>query len=359
MTTQLRRQRGITLVESLIGFLVLSMGVLGATHLQSWLRLNGDIARQRTDAVRYAQQDMEQVRAFANAATFDSIAARQSTEKDRPVPLNLTRNVATAPKLSLKTSTVSVSWLDRSGARQAIQLQSLLAGVSPIYSAALTLPPQDTAMAPRRKLPRGSTMIGNGRSVFKPSAQSTVAWVINSTTGWVTEQCSVSTTKAPRDITDADLTQCSAVGGRLLGGFIRFSLSAVPDAVHANDSPLPLSVDLSLDSARSEQPRCEVASEESTPDSEPYLAYTCLVPQSASANGWSGQLRVVPTGWALGATASTYKVCRYSTDHPERYVEVHTNLAHQNYLVIRGDAACPEALPQHNEASVATAQYQP
>ena len=359
MTTRRRRQRGISLIEALIGFLVLSMGVLGAARMQSWLRSNGDIARQRTEAVHFAQQDMEQVRAFANAAAFDGIVAHQSVEKDRPVPLSLNRNVMTVPILSLKTSTVSVSWLDRSGARQAIQLQSQVAGVSPVYSAALTLPSQDTVLAPRRQLPAGSTMLGRDRSLFKPSTLSPVVWVINTATGWVTAQCKVNSTRAARDLTEADLGDCSAIGGRLLSGYIRFSLSAAPDAAHANDTPLALSITLSLDPATSEPPRCETASEASGIGVERYIAYTCLIPLSAAGNSWSGQLRIAPTGWALGDTASTYKVCRYSAGHPARYAEVHANLAHQNYLVVRGDVSCPDALPQHNEASVATAQYQP
>lgn len=366
MTTPLRRrQRGITLVEALVGFLVLSMGVLGAARLQSWLRLNGDIARQRTEAVRLAQQDMEQVRAFANAAAFDSIATRQATSSDTPTTFTLTRTVTSASDAALKHSQVSVSWLDRRGATQAVQLQSDLSSTAPIYSAALAVAPQDQAMAPRRHLPAGAKVLNEGRSVVKPSGLSTIAWVVDNATGLVSSQCSVRASLAARDITSADLANCTAVSGSLLSGHIRFSLAAAPDAILANDKPMPLAVNLLLDPSPATAPRCE------TDAAATSIAYTCLVPQASSDGSWSGQLRIAPEGWALGNTATTFKVCRYSADHdgngridhndehPDRYTHVLGYLGQQNYLVVRGQAGCPSAVPPHNDASVATVQHQP
>jgi len=343
-----RRQRGITLVEALVGFLVLSMGVLGAARLQSWLRLNGDIARQRTEAVRLAQQDMEQLRAFANATAFDNIATRQATSSDTPT-FTLTRTVTSTSDAALKHSQVSVSWLDRSGSTQAIQLQSNLSSTAPIYSAALAVAQQDQVMAPRRHLPAGAKVLSAGRSVVKPSGHSTIAWIVNNATGLVSSQCSVRASLAARDITNADLTDCTAVSGSLLSGHIRFSLATAPDAVLANDKPMPLAVNLLLEPSPATAPHCETD------------------PAATSI----GQLRIAPEGWALGNTATTFKVCRYSADHdgngridhnnehPERYTQVLGYLGQQNYLVVRGQASCPSAVPPHNDASVATVQYQP
>lgn len=364
-TSTLRRQRGITLVEALVGFLVLSMGVLGAARLQSWLRLNGDIARQRTEAVRLAQQDMEQVRGFANATAFDQIAARQVTSSDTPTTFTLTRSIASAAGASLKHSKVTVSWLDRSGSTQSIQLQSDVSGTAPVYSAALAVAPQDRVMAPRRHLPAGARLLSEGRSVIKPAAHSTIAWIVDNATGAVISQCSVSASLTARDIGNADLTNCTAVSGSLLSGYIRFSLAAVPDATLANDKPMALAVNLALDSTPATAPRCE------TDTTATYITYTCLVPQTASDTGWSGQLRIAPEGWVLGDAPSAFKVCRYSTDHdgsgridrndehPDHYSLVMGYLGQQNYLVVRGQASCPAAVPPHNDASVATVQHQP
>ena len=360
--------RGITLVESLVGLLVLSLGLVGAIRLQSWLRMSSDLARQRTEAVQLAQQDLEQLRAFADTAAFRRIADQRSELRDTPTAFTLTRSVTATPDAAQKNTRLAVSWVDRSGNPQTVPLQSSRAGISPVYSAALALAPQDKILAPRRNVPATAHLLGEGRSVFKPSSRSSVAWIVDNATGLVTSQCSVAVSLSARAITEADLGSCSAAAGALLRGHIRFSLAGVPDAIHPNDAPLDLGLDLALDTDGT--PRCETDTVGAATSPERHIAYACFVPTSAS-KGWSGQLHIVPKGWALGETAAMFKVCRYSADldgsgridrnaeHPARYTDVSGPLAQQNYLVIRGDAACPSALTPHNEASLATVQHQP
>jgi Tfp pilus assembly protein PilV len=259
-------QRGITLVEALIGVLLLSLGLLGALRMQSWLRLNGDVAQQRTEAVRLAQQDLEQVRGFNGAAAFQAIT-NQHHQTARSTSFTLDRTVSADP--TLKNSLVAVSWQDRGGSTQTVQLHSNLNGLSPVYSAALSLPPQDKTLSPRRHLPTHARHLSEGRSVLKPSARSTVAWIVNEATGEVSAECSAPASLSARDITDADLTRCIELTARLLRGYIRFSLGPVPDALNANDPPLALT----LTPANA---RCETESVRHA--SERYLAYTCLLP---------------------------------------------------------------------------------
>lgn len=335
MTHRSHRQRGITLVEALIGVLLLSLGLLGALRLQSWLRLNGDVAKQRTEAVRLAQQDLEQVRGFADATAFQGITSQRSEATHTATPFALNRTVSASP--TLKNSLVVVSWQDRSGATQTVSLHSSIAGLSPVYSAALALPSQDRSLSPRHHLPAGARRLSEGRSVLKPSRASGVAWIIHNATGEVSAECTVPATRAARDITEADLTRCTELTARLLRGYIRFSLGPTPDVHNANDAPLALTLTPAT-------ARCETESFRHT--DERYLAYTCLLPVGATE-----PLRIVPAeGWAFGSTASTYKACRYVHANPS---------APHNYLVIRGDAACPGPQPQHNGVSVATVQHQP
>lgn len=334
MTHRSHRQRGITLVEALIGVLLLSLGLLGALRLQSWLRLNGDVAKQRTEAVRLAQQDLEQVRGFTDAAEFQAIT-NQRSEADHPLTLfTLERTVSADP--ALKNSLIAVSWQDRGGDTQTVTLHSSIPGLPPVYSAALALPSQDRTLSPRHQLPTGAKRLSEGRSVLKPSSDSGVAWIIDNATGEVSAECTVPATLAARDITEADLTRCTELTARLLRGYIRFALGPVPDAQHANDTPLALTLTPAT-------ARCETESIRHA--GERYLAYTCLLPVGAPE-----PLRIQPEGWAFGATASTYKACRYVHANPS---------APHNYLVIRGDAACPGPQPQHNGVSVATVQHQP
>ena len=61
-------QRGTTLLEGMVAFLVLSLGMLSVVRVQTQLRLNSDVARQRSEAVRLAQEDLEKMRAFSSIA---------------------------------------------------------------------------------------------------------------------------------------------------------------------------------------------------------------------------------------------------------------------------------------------------
>lgn len=68
--------RGTTLVEALITFLVLSLGLLAVSRVQGQLRLAGETARQRSEAVRLAEEDIEQLRGFSRIAAAGPAAGR-------------------------------------------------------------------------------------------------------------------------------------------------------------------------------------------------------------------------------------------------------------------------------------------
>src|SRR5580765_7224250 len=84
-TSSSRRQRGITLIEALIGFAVLALGMLAIARVQTHLRLNAELARDRSEAVRLAQEELESLRAFAvltgptGTPSFDAIASASRT----------------------------------------------------------------------------------------------------------------------------------------------------------------------------------------------------------------------------------------------------------------------------------------
>jgi type IV pilus modification protein PilV len=68
------RQLGVTLLEALIALLVLAFGLLTFAALQARLRINSDVAKQRTEAVRIAQEDLENFRAFGTLAADAGVA---------------------------------------------------------------------------------------------------------------------------------------------------------------------------------------------------------------------------------------------------------------------------------------------
>jgi hypothetical protein len=83
-----------------------------------------------------------------------------------------------------------------------------------------------------------------------------------------------------------------------------------------------------------------------------HLAYRCIVTPRADGR-WSGRSAIAPSGWSLGGGSGDRRVCRYVADadgsgaidanieHPADYVDVAGALLAQNFLVVRGDQACP------------------
>ena len=358
----MRHQRGASLIEALVAFLVLSLGLVGMARLQNHLRFNADIARQRSEAVRLAQEDIESLRAFAAMSTtpgvraYADIAAANRIENSGTgyhsnASYDIARVVAVDDGLDHKTPTVTVSWSDRSGELRQVLLQSVIAAAHPALSGALTV---QSAVQPLKwvfgrsaLIPPTAKDLGNGSSVFKPAAAAGIAFVFDNGTGELTSRCNVAAAVQTQDLTLAHLTDCTATGGLMLSGAVRFSLGTPPDAADPNDLALPLSVALSLsvgtDASCTTEPK------------ERVVAYHCgMTPVQGR---WSGRCTVVPDGWALGSSADEYKVCRYSADqdgngtvdrnaeHPDIYDEVDATLMQQNFLIIRGDQTCPAGAP--------------
>ena len=142
-----RRQRGTTLIEALVAFLVLSLGALALARMQGQLRLNADLARQQSEAVRLAQQEMESLRAFgavdgsAGSRSFNAIASHARDIDAGATIYELMGDVSPAGVPHAKAVSISVSWTDRSSASHSFVLHSLITGFDPALSGALALQP--------------------------------------------------------------------------------------------------------------------------------------------------------------------------------------------------------------------------
>ncbi len=136
------RQRGISLLESLIAFLVLSLGMLALSRVQNELRSSAEAARERSEAVRLAQLDIEGLRAFASDAGWAAIAdlSADVTPPGSSTRYALERVVQTSADPALKSVQVTLRWSDRHGAAQQLHLATLIAGHDPALSGALTIP---------------------------------------------------------------------------------------------------------------------------------------------------------------------------------------------------------------------------
>ena len=379
MSSSPNQQRGITLMESLIAFLVLSLGMLAAARFQTQLRLHADIARQRSEAVRLAQEDLERLRAFAVVATTAGVRAyadivAATTPVDASTRFVVSRSVESLPGAAAKNTTVSVGWTDAAGAPQQVVLNSIIAGSNPALSGALALAPSAAPvkgpMVRSVAVPIAAKDLGNGSSVFKPVAAGGVAIVFSNTTGQVIARCTgIASATTTSGLSLADLSTCDSTPGALLSGQVRFT---------ANEAALPFTVSLALTGGPyTKAPEC-ASDAKTTAGGEPYASYHCVVYPLASTGTWSGRSTLVPSGWTLGVGEMDWRVCRYTADldgngtidsnleHPADYRDVAGALTQQNFRVVKGTQNCPlgsaVSVAGTNAdvyANLSTAQHQP
>ena len=144
----IRRQRGFALLEALIAAVLVAAGAIALIWLQGELRFNADAARQRTEAARLAQADIERLRGFVTieadvgSTAWSEIAddVLDVTPAASPTRYTLTRIVQTNAALSMKTVEVTLRWSDRRGQAQQLSLDTLIVGHDPALAGALSLP---------------------------------------------------------------------------------------------------------------------------------------------------------------------------------------------------------------------------
>lgn len=363
-------ERGVSLLEALVAMAVMAVGAVAVVGLQATLRTNGDLAKQRSEAMRLAQEPIESFRGFQSldpmpgAVDWGDIQA-VNTAGIVGSSATFTRDVAVVERggndddpLS-KTVHVRVTWQDRSGQDQAVTLNTLIAGVHPELAGTLSINHDNSPMrAPGGRhpaIPRNAVDQGDGTSRFSPPGAGTEVWVFSNTTGLITQLCS-----------DADT--CSDIRGMLLSGFVRFSTGMAQPTPAQAESPtsaaLPVAVTLNQTSPYNTAVNCF---EEFAATS---VAYFCLVQVNIVTSAWSGTAEIGGINIADDIDDDhddRFKVCRYTTvrsnaavvpanlkniDHPLHYVAVDASLTNQNYLVIRaGDDDDAHVCPNDNAAT--------
>lgn len=130
-------QRGFSLVEALIGLLVLTLGLLAVLRGQPLLRQHAEIARQRSEAVRLAQEDIEQQRAALGTPVGGERLVDDALGSTR---YRIVRAVDAASWPDACVVTVTVHWSDRAGAPQQLHLATIVATPDPALAGAAVLP---------------------------------------------------------------------------------------------------------------------------------------------------------------------------------------------------------------------------
>ena len=207
--------RGFSLVEALIALLVVAFGMMGIAAFHFTLSRSSDLAKQRTQATRIAEAEIDRLRSFVQTAPDLNTGDAQLTyAEDLAVgTTNLTQvqgeNATFRPQrvISLPTGSVPtegetyrwvtmiVNWLDRTGTDQSVTLSTTIssngiADLGPLgtgRSTSNTLRPKNRNI----NIPYPAVnLAGNTQSAFIPPPGN-VIYVFNNITGNIEFQCSV------------------------------------------------------------------------------------------------------------------------------------------------------------------------
>lgn len=375
------KTRGVSLLEALVAIAVMAIGAVAVVGMQAGLRLGGDVAKQRLIATRLAQEVFDRSRGFLSlnatgGLDWTDLVTSASTITPADSNATFTRTVTVVdsggPGTDLpasKTMHVRVTWTDRSNQEQAIDMNTVIAGIHPELAGTLGVPQYASPfLRPGGRHPAiPPAAINDGTtSRFTPPG-STDVWVFNNVTGAIVQVCPVS-------------GPCADVIGKLLSGFIRFATGTTQPT--GTDSESPGSAVLSTVQVTMAGLVPAIGADCFGEFASLHIAYFCLIRTSTGTPNWSGkvQLTGIPISTSMADnTASNYKVCRYTrfrsntltvpadlknTQGPLAYVGVDGPLTNQNFLVIRaGSAGVAFACPDDNTATTrvngSTWQHQP
>jgi len=351
---------GFTLIEALVALLVLAFGMLAVAGFQMQLSRGSDIAKQRTQATRLAQEKIEELRSFeqltARVGKFSFADLATGTDAQQTVGnMAYTRSwsvsgTATDP---YRVASVTVAWTDRANEAQTVNLASVISRSDPADVGGLTVPPIENGILRRPfrrsiNIPVPAIQLG-GRNAGK----STLQWqpggwlVFSDAVGDVISKC----TNQPDDDTIIE-DVCTTITGYLLTGFVNdggTSNNTWDLAWTLTGADIDIATRQHITAVE-----CFVSAATDQNNGTPlndFLFYACLIqPQNHDSNPatppvWSGKLVFAP------APTGTQRVCRYDgnlSDANGVYQLVEQSLENQNYKLI-ASGSCGSGLAIHQQ----------
>ena len=377
-----RKEAGFTLIETLVALVVMGFGVLSIAGMQLNLSRSGDVAKQRTEATRLAQEKVETLRSFTGissgtlnwnglASNSDFITPdtfRTGFTNATNVTYTRTWTLGGAITDPLRAAAVTVAWNDRANVAQSVTLSTVLSKSDPSDSGFLTFPlPQNTNLKrPKNRninVPVPSIDLGGGKSALQLAAGLTV--VFSDISGGVVQKCigTVTAVSYASGAGNGVTVGCTNYTAFILAGYVSGSLSTTvvagnPTAPIPNDvATMPTGINTSSitnwDSSSGKTISCvyRVASDQTTGIELPsYHYYLCVIPVTSSGtnSAWSGTVRL---GGVTTSNNQT-KVCRFeyaassfltsNMRNVQAYSNVNDSLDNQNYYIeSSAGATCP------------------
>ena len=366
-----RTPMGIALIEALVALAVMAFGMLAVAGVQVTLRQNADIAKQRSEAVRLAQAEIERWRAFTSIAgaagtvTYGSIVEDLlgSGVSGSNAQFTIKRAVDEPADSAYKMLRVDVSWVDRSGQPQNVRLSTAVQRVAPELSGTLIAPSGAFLGSVHRAIPPGTTPLSSTTSGFRPPQPPggvAVAWQFDIASALI--RICTTNVDTSAELTADNMNCLNGSKAQLLSGYVNFAVirDVAPSPGDA-ENPLGARGPATVQVVRRNAPVGPDVSCFTEPATANSVRYFCAIPVADPALQWSGRSVVDGliglTNVEANADAANLRVCRYTryadnrtvasgtiknSEHPLDYVAVKGPLANQNFLIIRaGNGALP------------------
>ncbi len=382
-----RQQLGFTIIEALIAMAIMGFGILGLAGMQAALSRNADVAKQRTEALRLAQEKIEEYRSFTGVASHPVVATQSVPASNIGVNWNTlpadgndiiktNADYARAWSLSgtasdpMRSLNVVVGWTDRASDPASVALTTVVAKSNPADAGFLAFPlPQNTILKrPKNRnfdIPIPSIDLGNGKSAvnFKDPGKYIL---FDNISGDVTNLCT-STLAANADenqvksaLTNSDQNKtvktdiCPKIKGYIVSGYVDVSLedgstkgngkktSSTEWTTIKNDMNINYS-GLTYTPTSNNTTVCQFGDAKNQNTGvviDDYKYYLCLISWPAPSDNstdnqvyqWSGTMRLsAPAAWNTSSTK--YYVCRFQyaetsilKDPNQRNVQAYVNV---------------------------------
>lgn len=140
------KEKGYSLIEVLIAFVVLALGITSIVSFQGRLTYDSGLSKARTEAANLANNKLEEFRNYKDLATYDAIASGSDTigpagSSATTVIANLTnvytRTWTVTDNTTYKTINMQTTWPDSGGSASqytTIALNTNIARIDPTQS---------------------------------------------------------------------------------------------------------------------------------------------------------------------------------------------------------------------------------
>jgi prepilin-type N-terminal cleavage/methylation domain-containing protein len=359
-----RRQRGFSLLESLIALVITAFGLLAIAGVGLKLSHSGDVARQRGEAARLAQEKIEELRGYTQITASPGVAswygmASANDEITEGTVFNsetyhtnakFERNwtLLDSADDAWRRVRVTVLWADSMNGdadKQSLSFNTIISKTNPadVGSLAFPLPGNTTLKRPKNRslnIPVPAVDLGDGTSAIKVKDFSVI---FSNETGYVVRLCTITVTKAS-DVTDET---CPKVNAFVVAGYISLQgFSSFPTGLAVSTASLsgvvqdPTKTVCEVKEARNQNTDTVIAG---------YQYYICVMTMPSKDATWSGKVKLAAPAFNSGATG--YLICRFqfpaggeandNMRNAQPYQNVADSLDNQNYVISSSSGACP------------------